>query len=230
VRTFGRFEVCTGAGTAVVWQSRKARDLLRILIARRGRPVAREELGEMLWPGEDPAKVGHRLSVALSTVRAALDPDKRMPADHFILAGQGSVALDTVRIDIDLEDFLLAVEHGLRLLREGDAARAQAVLGDAQRLYSGDFLGDEPYDDWAVPAREEARATYLRVVRLLVDLASDGGQTAQAVGYLYQILQLDPYDEAAHQQLIELLSGHGWHGEAQRAQARYRDAMNELAA
>ncbi|GFJ86348.1 hypothetical protein Phou_105280 [Phytohabitans houttuyneae] len=36
------------------WQSRKARDLLRILIARRGRPVPREELVELLW-GRRPA-------------------------------------------------------------------------------------------------------------------------------------------------------------------------------
>ncbi|MEV4120490.1 BTAD domain-containing putative transcriptional regulator [Micromonospora sp. NPDC049645] len=230
VRTFGRFEVTSGAGEVVTWQSRKARDLLRILVARRGRPVPREELGEMLWPDENPAKVGHRLSVALSTVRGSLDPEKRMPADHFLLSAQGSVALDTVRIDIDLEDFLLAVEHGLRLHREGRTGQARAVLDDAQRLYTGDFLGDEPYDDWAVPVREEARATYLRVLRALVDLARDGGDTADAVGFLYQILQFDPYDENAHTTLIELLTGHGWHGEAQRAQVRYREAMGELAA
>ncbi len=228
VRTFGRFEVIVKAGEPVTWQSRKARDLLRILIARRGRPVPREELGELLWPEEDPAKVPHRLSVALSTVRGALDPDKRMPADHFIQPGQGSVSLDNVRIDIDLEDFLLAAEHGLRLVREGEHSQARSVLGDAQRLYGGEFLGDEPYDDWAVPAREEARSVYLRVVRTLAELCQDAGETAEAVGYLYQILQLDPYDESAHKTLIDLLSGHGWHGEAQRAQARYREAMGAL--
>ncbi|WP_020520875.1 tetratricopeptide repeat protein [Catelliglobosispora koreensis] len=228
VRTFGRFEVIVKAGEPVTWQSRKARDLLRILIARRGRPVPREELGELLWPEEDPAKVPHRLSVALSTVRGALDPDKRMPADHFIQPGQGSVSLDNVRIDIDLEDFLLAAEHGLRLVREGEHSQARSVLGDAQRLYGGEFLGDEPYDDWAVPAREEARSVYLRVVRTLAELCQDAGETAEAIGYLYQILQLDPYDESAHKTLIDLLSGHGWHGEAQRAQARYREAMGTL--
>ncbi|WP_117208578.1 BTAD domain-containing putative transcriptional regulator [Allorhizocola rhizosphaerae] len=228
VRTFGRFEVSTGSGDIVVWQSRKARDLLRILVARRGRPVPREELGEMLWPDENPAKVAHRLSVALSTVRGALDAGRRMPADHFLQSGQGSVALDTVRIDIDLEDFLLAVEHGLRLVREGETEQARLVLRDAQRLYTGDFLGDEPYDDWAIPAREEARATYLRVLRTLVDLAQECGDTADAVTHLHQILQLDAYDENAHLALIDLLTRYGWHGEARRAQARYRQAMGEL--
>ncbi|MEK8109737.1 hypothetical protein NKG94_45420 [Micromonospora sp. M12] len=72
VRTLGRFEVYVDGSQllAADWQSRKARDLLRILAARRGRAVPREQLGEMLWPAQDPGRVGHRLSVALSTLRA----------------------------------------------------------------------------------------------------------------------------------------------------------------
>src|SRR6185369_7923057 len=36
------------------WQSKKARDLLKMLVARRGRPVPRETLIEALWPDQDP--------------------------------------------------------------------------------------------------------------------------------------------------------------------------------
>ena len=64
------------------WQSRKARDLLKMLIARRGRSVARQVLMDGLWPDEDPERLGNRLSVALATVRSVLDPEKRHPADH----------------------------------------------------------------------------------------------------------------------------------------------------
>ncbi|HEU4425293.1 MAG TPA: hypothetical protein VFR67_22405, partial [Pilimelia sp.] len=78
LRTLGRFEVQV-AGCAVppaAWQSRRARDLLRVLVTRRGRPVPRSELCELLWPDDDPAKTGHRLSVLLSIVRGVLDPDR----------------------------------------------------------------------------------------------------------------------------------------------------------
>ena len=76
IRAFGRFEVLVAGEPvpATQWQSRKARDLLRILVARRGRPVPRGELSELLWPDDDPERTGHRLSVLLSIVRGVLDP------------------------------------------------------------------------------------------------------------------------------------------------------------
>lgn len=132
------------------WQSRKARDLLRILVARRGRGIARDELARLLWD-EDSGRVGHRLSVVLSTVRSALDP-----AGDLVLADQHTAVLDTGRAVIDLEDFLAAARAGLRTGdREGRAA--------AEAAHTGDLFEDEPYDDWAVALHEEVLAVYLRV-------------------------------------------------------------------
>ena len=64
----------------VEWQSKKARDLLKLLVTRQGRPVPRERLMEALWPGEDVAKLPNRLSVALSTLRSVLDPGAHVSA------------------------------------------------------------------------------------------------------------------------------------------------------
>ena len=56
------------------WQSRKARDLFKMLLTRRGRPLAREQAMERLWPDDDDPKLANRLSVAVATVRSVLDP------------------------------------------------------------------------------------------------------------------------------------------------------------
>ena len=75
VEALGRFRVLR-EGVAVprsAWRSRKARDLLKMLVARHGRPVSRDALIEALWPEEDPARCANRLSVALSTLRGVLD-------------------------------------------------------------------------------------------------------------------------------------------------------------
>ena len=72
----------------MAWQSRKARDLLKILAARRGRPLTRDAAAEALWPNEHPGPLPNRLSVALSTLRKVLDPERVAPADHFIAARQ----------------------------------------------------------------------------------------------------------------------------------------------
>lgn len=79
VRSLGALSVCRGGEvvSAGEWQSRKARDLLKILVSRRGRPATRDALIEALWPEQDPSRTPNRLSVALSTARAVLDPERR---------------------------------------------------------------------------------------------------------------------------------------------------------
>ncbi|MBP2330565.1 DNA-binding SARP family transcriptional activator/predicted negative regulator of RcsB-dependent stress response [Kibdelosporangium banguiense] len=210
VRTLGRFEVRVAGEPVAAWQSRKARDLLRILIVRRGRGIAREELGRLLW-GEDSGKVAHRLSVALSTLRTTLDP-------QLIVADQATVALDRTKLTLDIEDFFLDAEEGLR-------RTDRTMLTAAESAYTGDLFEDEPYDDWAVSLREQARATYLRVARTLVRLAPD---VDEAVHYLHRLLAKDPYDEQAHADLVDTLTKAGRHGEAARARTRFTQAMHQL--
>lgn len=230
LRTLGRFSVIIdGESTpGSVWQSRKARDLLRILAARRGRPVPREELCELLWGDDDPARTAHRLSVALSTIRSILDPGKRLPADYFVVADGGSVALDVSRVAVDLERFMEEAEHGLRLRARGDLVAARETLSIAERRYGGDFLEDEPYGDAGTAVRSLARARYLQVLRALVEIHRTDGDHENSLHYLHLILEKDPYDEQSHRALIDTLNRCGAHGEARQARARYEQAMAEL--
>ena len=60
VSTLGSFALLRRGQAVAVgeWQSRKARDLLKILVSRRGRTAPRDQLIEALWPGEDPTRWG----------------------------------------------------------------------------------------------------------------------------------------------------------------------------
>jgi two-component SAPR family response regulator len=211
-----------------MWQSRKARDLLRILVARRGRAIARDEVTELLWPSGDPKRLAHRLSVALSTVRSVLDPDRVADADQFVLADRSGIALEVGNVIVDLELFLDEVAHGLALRDRGLDGDARAALAAAERRYAGDFLENEPYEDWSLAAREEARSTYLRTVRALADLSRQADRVDDAVHYLLKVLDKDPYDEHSHRELVETLAAAGRHGESRRARARYLAAMREI--
>jgi DNA-binding SARP family transcriptional activator len=228
VRALGRFEVLID-GTPVPaarWQSRKARDLLRILVARRGRPVPRDELCELLWPDDDAARTGHRLSVLLSIVRGVLDPAKARAADHYLVADQASVALDVTRMRVDVEDFLAYVARARRLLDAGEQAEARELLGTVDRHHHADAFEDEPYAPWSSALREETRAGHLTMLRMLVRV-SDGDPDAVA-GYLLRLLERDPYDEGAHRRLVRCMARAGRHGEARRAFDRYGDAMRAI--
>ena len=155
---------------------------------------------ELLWPGEDPAKLSNRLSVALATLRSVLGPEVLVQAES------GAVAVDLSVVDVDVERFL--------------AAPAELSL------YRGDFLEEDLYEDWAADLREEARAAYAGAVRTLAAAATGD----EAVRLYLRLLEQDRWDAEAHLALIAQLEADGRHGEAQRRRRVYEAAMEEIGA
>ncbi|HEX5827479.1 MAG TPA: BTAD domain-containing putative transcriptional regulator [Candidatus Limnocylindrales bacterium] len=230
IAALGRFRVLRDGEPIppTAWQSKKARDLLKILVSRRGRPTTRETLFELLWPDEDPEPLANRLSVALATVRSVLDPEKRYAADWFVGGDKQAVWLDLGHVELDVEAFLGAASEGLRLARSGNRAAARTSLEAAETRYGGDFLEEDPYEDWAVGIREEAQAAYISVTRLLADEAATTGDADGATRYYLRILERDGYDEAAHVGLVGALLAAGRHGEARRRYGIYSARMEEM--
>ena len=229
VQSLGRFRVVRGGEPVplAAWQSRKARDLLKILVARRGRPTPREYVMEMLWPEQSPARLGNRLSVLLSTVRTVLDPEKRFEADHFVAADRGSLWLQGENLVVDVERFLSAASAALASLRE-DSSGARAELIAAEAAYSGDFLEEDAYEEWALPLREEARVVYTEVARALAETSARDGEADAATRYYLRVLERDPFDEPAHLGLVAALEGAGRHGEARRRFRAYCSRMETI--
>ncbi len=183
---------------------------------------------EALWPEEDPERLANRLSVALTTVRAVLDPARRFDQDRFIVADKGTLRLNLRSVSIDVEDFLETARAGLALHRGGRLEEATAVLASAEEIYTGDFLPDDPYEDWAVPLREQCRDVYVSVARALARAATASGDHEPAVRYRLRILERDAYDEDAHQGLVSSLVRAGRHGEARRCYGTYASRMRGL--
>ncbi|HSL32204.1 MAG TPA: BTAD domain-containing putative transcriptional regulator [Candidatus Limnocylindrales bacterium] len=231
IQSLGRFRLVRDGEVVptTAWQSKKARDLLKILVARRGRPTTRDAFFDLLWPDEDPEPLGNRLSVALATVRSVLDPDKAYPAEYFVPADKSAISLDLEHIDLDVEAFLHEAATANRLTRAGERAAARAHLEGAEALYGGDFLEEDPYEDWAVGLREEAQATYISVARSLAEAAAADGDADGATRYYLRILERDAYDEGAHLGLVAALVAAGRHGEARRRYGFYAGKMEEIA-
>jgi ATP/maltotriose-dependent transcriptional regulator MalT/DNA-binding SARP family transcriptional activator len=213
---------------APAWRSRKARDILKILLARRGRPVTREFLMETLWPGEATANLANRLHVAVSTLRSVLDPDHRFDGQRFVATDDDTVRARLEHLEVDVESFLDDANTGLALLRAGRTDEALPLLVRAESGYRGDFLEEDLYADWAVPLREQARAAYLAATARLAQHAREAGDIDAVTRYLLRILEHDPYDERAHLRLVETFAATGRHGDARRHYRLYCARMEEL--
>ncbi|MCO8126076.1 AAA family ATPase [Acidimicrobiia bacterium EGI L10123] len=223
----GTFEVLAADGSTPRWTSRKARQLLKILIARRGAPIARDHVMHLLWPDQEPELLRNRLSVALSTVRRALDPARSSPASRFVAAESDTLRLVLAHVDLDTEEFLAAAQRAIDAHRAGDPG-APTALREAIDRHGGDPLPDEPYAEWAEPLRREVTGLLLTTLRCHAESTVATGDHVGAAATFRRLLEVDPYDEPAHLGLVETLRSLGAHGQAEAARRRYLDAMAEL--
>lgn len=226
IQTLGVFRVIRDGvpvpGTA--WKSKKARDLLKILVTRR-RPTSRDQLMELLWPGVDPAVAGNRLSVLLSTVRDVLQPQP--VGEGPLVTTDGAVSLNRAQVSVDLEDFLSRATTALDANRakEPDAA---ALLTAAITAHTGDFLEDDPYQEWASALAEEVRAIYIALLWALTTRLREAGDIDAVVRYLLRLLEQDCYDEEAHLTLVGVLLDARRLGQARRHYHNYVRRMKEI--
>jgi DNA-binding winged helix-turn-helix (wHTH) protein len=155
IQTLGLFRI-TRNGVLVpniASKAKKARDLLKILIARH-RPTLRDQLMELLWPDTQPTVSSNRLSVLLSTVRELLQAH---PGDEDPLVTiDGAISLNPAQVRVDVEDFLSQAAAALEAHR-AKAPDATARLAAAVAAHTGDFLEDDPYHEWAIDLAEEVR-------------------------------------------------------------------------
>ncbi|MFC4063295.1 AfsR/SARP family transcriptional regulator, partial [Actinoplanes subglobosus] len=228
VRMLGSFVVLHGDDPVPVaaWQSRKARDLLKLLVARRGRPITRDALGEALWPGE--TNVANRLSITLSVLRGVLDPDRRLAPDHYVTAGAGGLAYDRHTLAVDVDAFLQLANAGTAAARQGRPDQARMLLSAADAAYAGEVLADEPDFEGAAALRAEARIAHLAVMRALGGVHVAAGDLDSAACAWSRLLADDPYDEDVALRLVTELTAAGRHGEAARQRRRYEGRMREL--
>lgn len=217
IRVVNGFEVRSHSGIRAAWTSRKARMMLKLLIAARGVPVPREVLMEQLWPGIDRRLLSNRFSVAISTVRRALDPGRSLPHQQFVVVEDDAVRLRIERLSIDLETYFA-------LLADPDPNRHRIAL---ERFGIGVFA-DEPYADWALPIRHEVSSMFCEAALRLARLDLAAGDARLASDLCRKVVAIDPYNEPAGTILIEALTVMEAYAEARAVRAEMKLRSGDL--
>ncbi|MHB8630259.1 MAG: ATP-binding protein [Aggregatilineales bacterium] len=105
-------------------------------------------------------------------------------------------------------------------------------LAKAVTLYRGDFLtgfylSDSPaFEDWALLERERLQRRVIDGLDQLVATSLEQGTYAEGMAHATRLLQLDPLREAAHRQMMTLLT---YTGQRRAALAQYETCRAVLA-
>jgi DNA-binding SARP family transcriptional activator len=219
----GRFALYRDGGQVKLRQSKLVLELARFLLAHAGRPISRDELSELLWPGVDTSVTTHRLEALMSNLRQLLYGSGagrnllRFEDDCYVVDSDG------ITTDYELFAQVIAAANRERLLRDSNAAAS--LFESALALYQGDFLVDHPYVEWAVPRRVRLAEQRLDALTFMSEHALAAGAFDMAIEYSRQILQTDNLRERAHR---DLMRAHYHIGERARAIQQYHRCAEAL--
>jgi len=189
------------------WSSARTRSLFGYLLTHRQPWPAREVLMEVFWPESSPKASRNSLNVAIHGLRRVLRKAKDVPV---IVYSGGSYRLHPdVHLWLDVEEFDKLVERGRLHEDVGETDQATAAYEFATGLYRGEFLADDPYDDWAAVTRERLRLAYLDTLGRLSNLHFNAGRYAASANLCQRIIEQDPCREDAYRRLMRCYSREG---------------------
>jgi predicted ATPase/DNA-binding SARP family transcriptional activator len=212
VYMLGGFQVVVGGRVIpdTVWRRRKAKHLLALLALTPGHSLHRDQVLDAFWPDAPPTAAASSLYQTLHIARRILCPADQ-PCDYLALRAEALSLSSDKSPWIDVEAFEAAAKEA----RSGsDPARYQAAL----KLYAGELLPQERYEDWAQGPRDQLQRAYLDLLLELAELHQDGGEYAQAITTLQRVVEISPLQEEAHAGLMRL---YALTGQRQPALAQY---------
>jgi len=185
--TLGRFEVRQGRWRIErrALHTRRAGELLALLLLAPGRSLAFDQVAEALWPDKTPDAALTAFHHATSALRHALEPDlpEKFPS-RYLAVEEGQIALALPPGSwLDIEAF--------------EAHCRRGEWEEALALYGGDLLPDYRYADWSLIPRERLTLLYQQALLAAARARLAAGRFAEALDACRRLLVLEPWQEQA---------------------------------
>lgn len=229
VRVYLTGSLCLASGPVLIPEERLPRRQGRLafayLVGERDRPVLRDELAEVLWPGIQPRAWEVALSAVVSKLRSLLaeaglgrEAVARPSGCYQLVLPAGSW--------VDLEAALASAHEAEGLLRAEEHGRAYGAAAVAAAIARRPFLAGLE-GEWIDARRAGLRSTLLRALDCLAEVQSRHGEHALALRSAQEAVALEPYRESGHQRLMRVHLAAGNRAEAVRALDRCRRLLAE---
>ncbi len=189
-------------------------------LAVTGKPHSRSALATLLWPESDSDH-------GLTSLRSILLEINQTLGHGWLIADRKTVYLNPeADLWLDVQNFSTRIAacraHGHA---EGDVCeRCLPLLTTAVNLYHGDFMAGFSlrdslnFDEWQLFQTEHFRKLQAHALTRLAQFFGAQGPAGMesAIGFARQYVELDPLNEPAHRQLMQLYIQNGQRNEARR--------------
>ncbi len=225
----GLFQADLDAVPVEGFDSNKVRALLVYLVMERNRPHSREVLAGMLWPEQSQQSAMDNLRYALADLRRLLGCSTG--DGRFLIASRDRIQFDPA------SDFWLDVAEFERLVGENPGRETDLstfsiqYLQEAVALYQGSFLEgftvhrSAPFEEWMLNRRAQLQRSLVSSVAAIADHHERLGDLPAALQAAWKLVELEPWQEETHRQIMRLLA---FEGLRSAALAQYETCKNIL--
>jgi PAS domain S-box-containing protein len=202
----GKFGLAAGGRRIAVekWKRRQAVTLLKYLVTQLDRPVQRERILDCLWPDVDEERGWGRLKVTMYYLRGQLRT--AAASEDAVRTVGDAYQLRRDAVWVDAENFEKLVSEGRALQGKGRGDEALRCYEEAQFLYRGDFLEEEPFADWCAEERERLREVHMEMLIRKAECHAQRGEYTEAVQVCRKGLVQDPCRESFHRAAMQYLT------------------------
>ena len=222
IRLLGPFQVALEDEATTSFATDKARALLAYLVVTPEQPHRREALAGLLWPEYPERSARASLRNALVRVRRAIgDYGASPPYLHS--------SSQTIQWNLESDHWLDVADFDALLSIEQPTDKE---LEEAVGLHRGLFLegfsmpDSAAFEEWLLFKREEFSRRALELRNRLVEIYEARGAYDKALSHARHQVELEPWQEAGHQQVMRLLA---LSGQRSAALAQYEVCRRMLA-
>ena len=213
ITLFGPFQVRQGDEEVNTFKSNKVRGLLAYLAVEAQRLHRRDSLAALLWPDWPDKQARKNLRYALSNLRSAIGDREAEPAYL-------DITRETIQFNTDSDQMVDVVEFAQLLSANGATSAGAQALESAVDLYQGEFLegfsisDSPPFQEWMLLKREQLHRQLVDALRMLSATYLNQGEYETAIFYARHQMELEPWQEDGHRQVMKLLADSGQPGAA----------------
>ncbi|WP_282794960.1 AAA family ATPase [Streptomyces sp. CC224B] len=207
-------------------QSAQARVAFARLVLAGPEGVTRDELADVIWPGDLPPTWASALRTLVSRLRAFVGPLREEPTNPLVkLGGRYVLTLgDGVRIDV--QDAPRAVAAAQEALDAGDVVAAARLATRAADRLRFPFLS-EYEGDWVAEQRRRLAEYLVTALEIAGRAALEAGDRGRAALLAEEAAARAPERESVHRCLMAVRGAMGNRGEALRVYQRLRRYLAE---
>lgn len=225
IRIYLAGRICIEAGEVLLgpqaFPGRQGRLAFACLASERGRPVAREDLANVLWPGELPPAWDSALHAIVSKLRSLLARTGR-EGSATITSESGCYELRLPHHAwVDVDAATDAIHEAETALRADDPRTAYGPSAVAHHIARRPFLPGES-GTWVDARRARLRSVLVRALECRATVYLWNREFSLAVEAAREAVDLEPFRETSHQLLMRANADAGNTAEALWAYERCR--------